>query len=246
MSLTRKLKYLLFPDKERDAAPAYDLWAAGYDDQPGNLMLDLDEAVFGVLLGRINAKGKTVADIGCGTGRHWKKILDMQPASLSGFDVSAGMLEKLKTKFPGASTYLLKDHHLPGLGSGSCDLVLSTLAVAHIEEIEAALQEWDRVLKPGGEIIITDYHPLALAKGGKRTFSHNGKTVAVKNHVHSIEKMRKLMGQLGWQEIRFMQRVIDDSVKEYYVQQQALPLFESFRNVPILYGIHLKKKDGSA
>lgn len=240
------MKHLLFPLKEREPAPAYDLWAAGYDDQPGNLMLDLDESVFSMLLGRIRTEGKSIADIGCGTGRHWKKIIDGHPSSLRGYDVSAGMLEKLKEKFPGAQTFLLKNHTLPGLADHSCDMVLSTLAVAHIEQIEMALKEWNRVLKPGGEVIITDYHPMALAKGGKRTFTYNGKTVAVKNHIHSIEKMRKLLGQLGWEEIRFVQRVIDDSVKEYYIQQNALPLFEAFRNVPIIYGIHLKKKDDPA
>jgi hypothetical protein len=47
-------------------------------------------------------------------------------------------------------------------------------------------------------------------------------------------------------EMRFAERIIDDSVKEYYETQNALPLFEAFRNIPIIYGIHLKKADGTA
>ncbi len=241
MSLISRLKHVLFRQQEQDPRSAYDLWASAYDNQPGNLMLDLDETVFAGLLADTDIQGKIVADIGCGTGRHWKKLFDGQPLRLVGYDVSAGMLAKLKEKFPAADTYILQDELLPDLADASCDLLVSTLAVAHISNIEKALKEWDRVLKQGGEVIITENHPQALARGGKRTFKYNGKTVAVKNYIHTIEKIRELTGQLGWKELKYTQRIIDDSVKGYYEQQNALALFEAYYHVPIIYGIHLKK-----
>ena len=101
--------------------------------------------------------------------------------------MSEGMLKMLQQKFPQAETHHLINDELKELENESCDIIFSTLTIAHIENAEKALQEWNRILKPGGEIIITDYHPSALAKGGKRTFNHNDKTIAVKNYVHSIE-----------------------------------------------------------
>jgi ubiquinone/menaquinone biosynthesis C-methylase UbiE len=59
------------------------------------------------MLARTDVKDKKVADIGCGTGRHWHKIIQQQPLELAGFDVSAGMLSKLKLKFPQAETHLI-------------------------------------------------------------------------------------------------------------------------------------------
>ncbi|HEX2629616.1 MAG TPA: class I SAM-dependent methyltransferase, partial [Chitinophagaceae bacterium] len=156
--------------KDTDPATAYDLWAAAYDNQPGNLMLDLDEGVFSGLLDTIPVSGKTIVDVGCGTGRHWKKILAGLPQRLIGYDVSAGMLQKLREKISGAETYLLQKEKMPEMADHSCDAIVSTLTVAHIPFIETALKEWDRILKSGAHIIITDYHPEALAKGGKRTF----------------------------------------------------------------------------
>ncbi|HXS37532.1 MAG TPA: class I SAM-dependent methyltransferase [Flavipsychrobacter sp.] len=242
----RRISRYLFPVKETDPEAAYDLWSQSYDAQPDNLMLALDEAVFSALIGKSSFQGKVIADVGCGTGRHWKKILEKRPSRLLGFDVSEGMLQMLKQKFLNAETYQLKDNHLPGLENNSCDIIISTLALAHIMEPQNAFMEWVRVLKPGGEIIITDYHPDALSKGGNRTFTVNGKMIAVKNYVHPISEIKRIIADLQLEILHFDERVIDDSVKHYYEKQNAMHVFERFKGTPIIYGIHLKKKDATA
>lgn len=228
---------------ELNAATAYDQWAGFYDDQPGNLMMDLDESIFSELLNAVSLAGKTVVDIGCGTGRHWKKIMAGNPSRLVGFDVSKKMLEQLTHKFPTAEVYL-SDGTFNELKNETADLLVSTLTIAHIENLDTTFSEWNRILKPGGDMIITDYHPDALAHGAKRTFSHESKTVVIKNHVHSTSKIRLLAKQLGYKEMRFVERNIDETVKTYYEQQDALEVFERFKNTPIIYGIHLKKGHG--
>ena len=240
--LTRIRKYLFGHQPETLPEAAYDLWAASYDNQPNNLMLSLDTSLFTELLGDIVITNKRVIDIGCGTGRHWNKLLEKQPASLTGYDVSEEMLLVLKQKFPGQETIRLTGTQL-NRHDNSCDIIISTLAIAHIENIKAALQEWHRVLKPGGEMIITDYHPEALQKGGTRTFSHKGRLIAVKNYIHPVEALVKEAKQLEMDILRFADRKIDDSVKSWYESQNALPIFEKFTGIPIIYGIHLKKKD---
>ena len=242
MPLFDRFKQYLTPSRKKEVEPAlaYDQWSAGYDSQPGNLMLALDEQLFSELLSGIPVEGRMVADIGCGTGRHWGKIFDQQPARLIGFDVSAGMLAMLRQKYPQAETELLTDNFLRGLADESCDLVFSTLTVAHIGNIGEALKEWRRVLKPGGHMLITDYHPDALAKGGQRTFKLNDRTVAVRNHIHPISLLQTIAGQLGLQTIRCIEKKIDNSVRPFYEQQQAIPLFERFKGVNIIFGLHFK------
>ncbi|MEO7984746.1 MAG: class I SAM-dependent methyltransferase [Bacteroidota bacterium] len=246
MSLRDRIRKLFFKQKEKDPPAGYDLWAGSYDNQPDNLMLALDELVFSALLKETSLAGRTVLDIGCGTGRHWNKFQVQSPGRLVGYDVSGAMLDKLKIKFPGAEIFLGKGSFLPEMKDHSCHLIVSTLTIAHIENLKEAFTEWDRVLQPGGEIIFTDYHPKALARGGKRTFRHEGKQVAVKNYIHSIDTIRQLARQLHFRELRFMERMIDDAVKDYYVKQNALSLFEQYRGTPIIYGIHLKKADDPA
>jgi len=234
------------PRKEADPEKAYNLWASSYDSQPDNLMLALDEKLFSDLMQDSSFACKIVADIGCGTGRHWKKIMSKKPTKLIGYDVSEGMLAMLKKKFPDAETYKLDDNFLANLKNESIDIIISTLTVAHIENIKDAFTEWNRVLKPGGEIIITDYHPDALSKGGNRTFNHNNKLVAVKNNIYPVIEITKKARQLGWLPFRVIEKRIDLSIKHYYEKHHALHLFQQFEGVPIIYGIHLKKSNAAS
>jgi ubiquinone/menaquinone biosynthesis C-methylase UbiE len=181
----------------KDPEPAYDLWSADYDQQAGNLVLALDEAVFGDLIKSMDLGSARVVDVGCGTGRHWKTILDKNPLQVTGYDVSEGMLSRLQAKFPGANTLHLSGHALSETTDNSTDLIISTLALAHMDHLADVLREWSRILKPGGEILLTDYHPVALERGSKRTFRHDNKLMAVRNFIHPIASIRQLTTQLG-------------------------------------------------
>src|SRR5579862_3493994 len=145
---------------EKNAEDAYDLWSENYDDQPGNLMLDLDEIIFRDLLQEVDIRDKNVADIGCGTGRHWKRILEDHPRSVTGFDVSAGMLSKLTEKYPASTVKKISDDFFRKEPDNYYDVIVSTLTIAHIEDVRKAISAWSRILKKGGDLIITDFHPV--------------------------------------------------------------------------------------
>jgi ubiquinone/menaquinone biosynthesis C-methylase UbiE len=230
------------PVYERDVVEAYDLWAQNYDAQPGNLMLALDEKLFAKLLAGVEIRDKQVADIGCGTGRHWQKLMQYAPAGLTGFDVSPGMLQKLKDKFPSAVTYVIDDNQFKTIADNSFDVIVSTLTVAHIENIEEALKNWCRVLTYEADLVITDFHPDALAFGGKRTFSHQKKQIAVRNFVHSISVIKEILLQYNFKVVMDEEIKIDETVKHYYTEQNAGHVYEKFNGFPIIYGAHFRRK----
>jgi ubiquinone/menaquinone biosynthesis C-methylase UbiE len=246
MQLLTRIKQAIRRPKEQDPAKAYDIWAPAYDQQPGNLMLDLDEQVFGSLLRRISVENMPVIDVGCGTGRHWPKLLSRNPGSLTGYDVSEGMLAQLKAKFPAATVRLLNGNQLEGIADRSVSLLISTLTLAHIADPKNAFMEWDRVLCAGANIIITDYHPVALKKGGQRTFNHEGRTIAVRNHIHNIDFLRTQFERYNWDELQLEERIIDDTMKSYYENKGASALFDEYKGTPIIYGILLKKRIASS
>lgn len=227
--------------KERDVAEAYNIWAAHYDAQPGNLMLDLDELVFAKLLGAVDLKDKHVADIGCGTGRHWPKILKGGVAGLTGYDVSAEMLKKLGDKFPAAKTCIIADNQFAAVPDHTYDLIISTLTVAHIENIADALRAWVRILKPSGDMIITDFHPATLAVGGQRTFRHGNSHIAVRNFVHPVNTVSQILLENHFRMIKKVEKNIDEQVRHYYTAQNALHVYNKFKDFPIIYGMHFRR-----
>ncbi len=225
-----------------DVVVAYDIWSESYDCQPGNLMLDLDELIFSALIRDIEFRNKKVADIGCGTGRHWQKLYEKSPSLLWGFDVSPGMLHQLQHKFPDSRTQLITDNLLKPIPDSYFDCLITTLTIAHIKNVEEAVYSWSRVLKGDGDLIITDFHPTMLTRGGKRSFRYEHGSLSVINYIHSLEKLKKIIHKYGLQIIRMEERKVDEEVKSYYDAQNALPVYYRFQGIPIIYGLHLKKQ----
>lgn len=102
--------------------------------------------------------GKDILEAGCGTGLLLGRTLRFAK-SASGVDLSAGMLSKAKERgldvVQGSVTQLpYKDE--------SFDLVYSVKVLAHVEDIEAAMEEMARVTRPGGIVLAEFYNPLSL------------------------------------------------------------------------------------
>jgi ubiquinone/menaquinone biosynthesis C-methylase UbiE len=224
-----------------DPASAYDLWSSTYDEDRENLLVLLDEAMFEGLLGAVNVRGRTVIDVGCGTGRHWDRILARGPAALIGYDASPGMRVQLKRKYPHAIVHLANGHLLANTPPQSCDLVVSTLALSHIQTGLEAFGEWARVLRGRGEVLITDFHPAA-AEMSETTFSVGKRVITVKTYVHPMPKLKAAIAQSGLELLTFRETVLDESMRHRYERARMGRIFERMRGVPLLYGMHLRKR----
>jgi ubiquinone/menaquinone biosynthesis C-methylase UbiE len=199
---------------------AYRLWSESYDAQPDNVVLALEQEIYNGLLSDELVTDQVVVDIGCGTGRHWGHLLARRPRVLHGVDSSPEMLARLRARYPGATLHLRTGKRLDEFSDTSVDLVVSTLMLGHVREVEDELREWARLLRPGGEIIVTDFHPEALRAGAKRTFIHWGATFEVESHVHTVEALQSLFGSLDLDIVRFQEKTYG---------QPAQPLVLGFR-----------------
>jgi ubiquinone/menaquinone biosynthesis C-methylase UbiE len=157
------------PDIE--AAQAYQEWASSYDQAVNPLIL-VEEPHVRDLLGDV--RGKWVADIACGTGRHSRYAVEQGAAVVHGVDFSAGMLGVAREHNLKVAQSLTESIPLP---SGRYDAAVCALALEHVENLRPSLHEMARILKPGGSLVISDFHPALLLVGSRS---------GIRNYVHTV------------------------------------------------------------
>ena len=118
-----------------------------------------------------NIGGALVIDVGCGTGR-WRWKLRERGATAFGFDFSPAMLAKAAEK--GLSVAVADLRRLP-LPSRCAEIVVCALSIGHVPDAGEAIRELARLVKPGGSLLLSDFHPDAYRRGWRRMFRQAGK-----------------------------------------------------------------------
>jgi ubiquinone/menaquinone biosynthesis C-methylase UbiE len=73
---------------------------------------------------------------------------------------------------------------LPVENAGA-DLVVCSLALTHLPDLDAPVGELARVVRPGGRIVISDVHPFFVALGSQAFYrEEDGQAGYVRNFVH--------------------------------------------------------------
>lgn len=166
-----------------DVEAAYDRWADSYDalDNP---MVYAATAALERQLERF--AGKSVAELGCGTGRNLAALSRAGATGLWGCDLSAGMLEKAKHAAPGA-TLVQHDITRPlPVETGRFDAALVSLAYEHVARLDEPAAELARILRPGGFALILEIHPFMTLSGKGAHFPDGDREIHMPSHPHSF------------------------------------------------------------
>ncbi len=101
--------------------------------------------------------GQVAADIGAGTGFITEGLLHSGLRVIA-VDQSEAMLAEMRRKFAGVEgiDYRLGEaEHLP-IPDEAVDYAFASMYLHHVERPPEAIQEMVRILKPGGQLVITD------------------------------------------------------------------------------------------
>jgi len=144
----------LFMSKE-----GYDKYASLYDGKLAFLDT-FEQGMMGKIIGDVSEK--KVLDVGCGTGRLIRKLVD-KGAIVTGADISPEMLKIAKKKFDKVEFIEGDIEHLP-FEDESFDMVIATFVIVHLKDLRKAFDEVYRVLKPGGSFIVTNVNQRKAPK----------------------------------------------------------------------------------
>ncbi len=138
----------------------YRRWAASYDEEAGGGLFAMDEPV---VAGYLDGREPGVAlDAACGTGR-FAEFLARRGHKVIGVDSSPDMLAYARQRVPDGEFHLGELERLP-LPDASADVIVCALALEHVP-LQPVFAEFARVLRPGGDLVISDMHYDQITRG---------------------------------------------------------------------------------
>lgn len=109
-------------------------------------------------------RGKRVLDAGCGAGWGCQILLDHGAASIDGVDIDEGAVRESRVRCP-TGTFIRADlTDLPYLEE-RFDMITCFEAIEHVENPLRGLDEFRRVLAPGGIVLVSSPNPDVYPAG---------------------------------------------------------------------------------
>jgi ubiquinone/menaquinone biosynthesis C-methylase UbiE len=182
--------------KTLPAQRAYDLWAASYNAE-SNPVRDLNNRTIESWLPSLS--GRTVLDIGCGTGYFCECALNKGAKTIYGVDFSKEMVRLASERLTAHERVIIDKGSAEHLmfQNGTFDLIIASLVFGHVQHVARSFDEVARVLNPNGTFIFSDFHPDIARRGAKRTFKNpeDNRTYAIEHYIHSKERYFELLNE---------------------------------------------------
>ncbi len=134
---------------------AYDRWSVNYDRDP-NPQTALEEGSVVALV--LPSPGDRILDAACGTGRYCRLFRE-RGAEVVGIDFSEGMLRIARSLLPKVEFHQSELTTPLPFPDGVFTKVNCAQALKHLADIRPTLNEFARVVIPGGTITFSVTHP---------------------------------------------------------------------------------------
>jgi ubiquinone/menaquinone biosynthesis C-methylase UbiE len=148
---------------QAETLAAYERWAPLYPPSAHNPLMRAEQRA--MLEHMPPLAGRRALDLACGSGRYSRLLADAQAAQVVALDFCAPMLRQVSAAVRVCGSMM----QLP-FADETFDVVISGLALGHASSVHAWMIEAARVLRGGGTLLYSDFHPEASRAGLPRTF----------------------------------------------------------------------------
>lgn len=177
----------------RETLAAYERWAPVYPPIAHNPLMRVEQAA--MLEAWPEVAGRRVLDLACGSGRYSRALLESKAAEVFALDFCMPMLQQVRGPQRVCASMMQLPFH-----AGSFDIVVSGLALGHASGVRPWAAEVSRVLRPGGVILYSDFHPEAARAGLTRSFKDAANvTFTVPHQFYSVTEQTEAMAAAGLQ-----------------------------------------------
>ena len=147
-----------------DSAAAWEAharwWQEGFT---GGADVEYEEQILPLAARHLAGAGHIV-DVGCGEGQIARLAAGAGAARVVGVDSSASQLAEARRRGGGPVYVRARAEALP-LATAAFDAALACLVLEHVADLDGALDEIARVLRPGGTFVLLVNHPLFQTPG---------------------------------------------------------------------------------
>ena len=191
------LLFLEFNNKEVDVQDGYSLWSSSYDKELNPLIAVEGPTIDGLLSDILPT---TALDIGTGTGRLAIKLAKLGHMVLA-VDQNTEMLKVAKRNAREENLGIdFQEGAMEALPyrSNHFGLVTCGLALCHVPDLESVIGEFSRVTKEGGHLLITDFHPGAVAENWRTVFDDVDAVYLLPNIPHTRDDYLQAVESSGY------------------------------------------------
>lgn len=216
------------------ARDGYRLWAPHYAAETAVSFLE-DCLVAGM---RLTLADRRLLDVGCGSGRRLAAAHAAGATPAVGVDVTPEMLTRALDERMLAAA----DVRALPFATASFDVVWCRLVIGHVAELARAYAELARVCRPGGTVVVTDFHPDAAAAGHRRTFRDDtGAVREVEHHVHAPAAHRAAARAAGLARAARRDGAVGPAVRDFYAAAGRLDAYEAQRGLRIVLALAFQR-----
>jgi SAM-dependent methyltransferase len=139
-------------------------------------------------------RGAAVLDVGCGGGVTAEHLAERFGLRVIGVDVSSALLRQGRDRCHALDLREGSAERLP-LPDASVDAVLAECVLSVTDEPGAAVDEWARVLRPGGRLLVNDLFRRADPDAARRLLAERG--FAVETWEDHSDALARLVWELA-------------------------------------------------
>src|SRR5262249_9424721 len=149
-----------------------------------------------------------ILDAGCGTGINLRRIVEAGGRPV-GLDVSRGMLRVAQRSVPGVPLAQADLNRGLPLRRGRVDGFLCALVSEHLENLLTLFAEASSVVRKGGRLVFSAFHPEVACAGVEANFEREGIEYRLGAEPYTVDDYLNHIYEAGFRDLRWRDYSVD-------------------------------------